>query len=848
MADVSEFVVITGLSGAGRSQAADDLEDLGWFVIDNLPPALIPKVAELAPAPGVEHRAGGAGRRHRARTSTSSRPRSTQLRATGAPGAGPVPRGVDRGAGPPLRGHPPAPPARPTASALAEAIERERALLEPVKAEADVVVDTSDLNVHQLRDRIVDLFGDDDADDAHADHAWCPSATSTACPLDVDLVLDCRFLPNPHWVDELRPLTGLDEPVRDYVLGQPATDEFLDRLDDLLGLLLPGLRGRGQGVPDDRLRLHRRPPPVGRHRRGGRRAARGASGFAPTVAAPGHRPVSRRVDASAPRRGRRHRRRPRPGRHAAGRAAATPATLTAIVSVGRRRRLERPAARRRSACPPPGDLRRCLVALADPTLGAGPHAFEHRFDRRRARGPRRSATCCIAGLADATGDFVAALRRGGPPARRRRARSLPATDRAGRRSTADGRRRCRGRGPGARWRAPAGIARRARSSPPTPRPPPTAAIDAIAARRPGRARPGLALHQRARRRRRGRAVARRRSHDLGRPQVLRLPTCAPQPPETERLRRRRPRRRAARATASSVDVVRATTRRPCPWATATSDVRRGRRWPAPTASPRPERRWLAVPARRWPVGTRQIWLGCARPTTCTGSDHDMTIRVGINGFGRIGRNFFRAAKSRAPTSTSWPSTTSGSVDDDGPPAQVRLDRSARCDGEVKVTDDGINVDGDTLKVLAERDPQGAALGRPRRRRRHRVHRLLHRPRQGRRPPRRRRPARDRLGPGHRAPTPPSWSASTTTPSTRRTHKVVSNASCTTNCFVPMVKVLDDAFGVEKGLMTTVHAYTGDQNLRRRPAQRPAPGPRRGHQHRPDAPPAPPGPPAWCSSR
>ena len=97
-------------------------------------------------------------------------------------------------------------------------------------------------------------------------------------PLDVDLVFDCRFLPNPHWVDELRPLTGLDAPVRDYVLGQPATGEFLDNLERLLDLLLPGVRGRGQGLPDHRPRLHRRPPPLGGHRRGGRHAACGADG------------------------------------------------------------------------------------------------------------------------------------------------------------------------------------------------------------------------------------------------------------------------------------------------------------------------------------------------------------------------------------------------------------------------------------------------------------------------------------------------------------------------------------------------------------------------------------------
>ena len=95
-------------------------------------------------------------------------------------------------------------------------------MLEPVKAEADVVVDTTDLNVHQLRDRIRDLFGADDPT-AGMQTTVVSFGYKHGLPLDVDLVLDCRFLPNPHWVEELRPLTGLDAPVRDYVLGQPET-------------------------------------------------------------------------------------------------------------------------------------------------------------------------------------------------------------------------------------------------------------------------------------------------------------------------------------------------------------------------------------------------------------------------------------------------------------------------------------------------------------------------------------------------------------------------------------------------------------------------------------------------
>ena len=128
---------------------------------------------------------------------------------------------------------------------LAEAIEAERALLESVKENADVVVDTGDLNVHQLRHRMLDLFGDDET---------APVMQTTVLsfgykhglPLDTDLVIDCRFLPNPHWVDDLRPLTGLDEPVRRYVLGQEVTASFLAELTSLLRLLMPSYVKEGK--------------------------------------------------------------------------------------------------------------------------------------------------------------------------------------------------------------------------------------------------------------------------------------------------------------------------------------------------------------------------------------------------------------------------------------------------------------------------------------------------------------------------------------------------------------------------------------------------------------------------
>jgi UPF0042 nucleotide-binding protein len=131
------------------------------------------------------------------------------------------------------------------AEGVVGSIAQERRVLDPILAQADVVVDTSELNVHQLRGRLIDLFERDD-------HAAGLQVTVVSfgfkhgVPLDVDLVFDCRFLPNPHWIEELRPLTGLDPPVRSYVMSQCDTAPFLDKLDDLFSLLLPAYVKEGK--------------------------------------------------------------------------------------------------------------------------------------------------------------------------------------------------------------------------------------------------------------------------------------------------------------------------------------------------------------------------------------------------------------------------------------------------------------------------------------------------------------------------------------------------------------------------------------------------------------------------
>jgi RNase adapter protein RapZ len=241
---MSEFLIITGLSGAGRSNAANTFEDLGWFVIDNLPPALIGKVAELVrgPASTTEKVALVVGTGLYLEYLEELAPALESLRSTGSRVRTLFLEASDevliRRYENTRRPHPFG------AERVSEAIRRERAALDPVKAQADVVVDTTDLNVHQLRDRLLEIFARDIEPGLQT--SVVSFGFKHGIPLDVDMIFDTRFLPNPHWVDELRPFSGLDENVRDYVMGQPETCQFLERLDDLLALLLPAFLKEGK--------------------------------------------------------------------------------------------------------------------------------------------------------------------------------------------------------------------------------------------------------------------------------------------------------------------------------------------------------------------------------------------------------------------------------------------------------------------------------------------------------------------------------------------------------------------------------------------------------------------------
>jgi UPF0042 nucleotide-binding protein len=239
---MAEFLIITGMSGAGRSQAGATLEDLGWFVIDNMPTALITQVAELIAAPGstTDRVVLVVGRD--AEQLDQLVVAVDQLRASGSQVRTLFLEASDevlvRRFEGTRRRHPLG------QEGVTEAIALERERLGSIRALADVVVDTTDLNVNQLRERLIDLFTTDRADPMHI--SVMSFGFQHGLPLDVDNVFDVRFLPNPHWIEELRPLTGLDEPVRDYVLGQPDAVEFVRKVDDFLGFLLPAYVKEGK--------------------------------------------------------------------------------------------------------------------------------------------------------------------------------------------------------------------------------------------------------------------------------------------------------------------------------------------------------------------------------------------------------------------------------------------------------------------------------------------------------------------------------------------------------------------------------------------------------------------------
>ncbi|SDP89493.1 UPF0042 nucleotide-binding protein [Actinopolyspora xinjiangensis] len=239
-----EVAVVSGLSGAGRSTAAKCLEDLGWFVVDNLPPELIATMVELGArsSDAITRVAVVMDVRSRAFTedlgsvikdldARGYKPKVLFLEATDEVL---VRRFEQVRRGHPLQGE----------GRLADGIAAERSLLSRLRAEADLVLDTTGLSVHQLRTKIEDAFGTEAGTRTRV--TVLSFGYKYGLPMDADLVMDCRFLPNPFWIPELREFDGTDDEVRNYVLGQEGAEEFLDGYQRLLRLVGTGYQREGK--------------------------------------------------------------------------------------------------------------------------------------------------------------------------------------------------------------------------------------------------------------------------------------------------------------------------------------------------------------------------------------------------------------------------------------------------------------------------------------------------------------------------------------------------------------------------------------------------------------------------
>lgn len=237
MTQLTRFVLVTGMTGAGRGTAAKGLEKLGYYVIDNLPPELLVSTVDTVERFGntdklavvIDSRSGPF---FAVLDDVLEKLRSlgTHAQILFLEAADDV---LVRRQEAARRPHPLSREGR-----LMDGLTRERDLLRTLRGRADIVIDTTNLNVHQLGQQVQAAFEDADSQGLRA--SVMSFGFKYGIPIDADMVADLRFLPNPHWVDELRPLSGLDEPVRDYVRKQPRAEEFLDRYEGLVALLTDG--------------------------------------------------------------------------------------------------------------------------------------------------------------------------------------------------------------------------------------------------------------------------------------------------------------------------------------------------------------------------------------------------------------------------------------------------------------------------------------------------------------------------------------------------------------------------------------------------------------------------------
>ena len=243
----NDFLIVTGMSGAGRSTAANVIEDRGWFIVDNLPPQLLSSMAELA---GRVRNDSGTDLQIAAVVDVRARAFHSELHAglAAVREAGWRPHLIFLDATDealvrrfesvrrphPLQGE----------GRLLDGIQAEREMLRDLRAEAQVVIDTSGLNIHQLGRKLTPLLGVESGPSLRL--ALMSFGFKYGVPLDADFVLDMRFLPNPFWVPELKALTGVDEPVADWVMAQDGAQEFVDAVVQLMGPVTAGYLAEGR--------------------------------------------------------------------------------------------------------------------------------------------------------------------------------------------------------------------------------------------------------------------------------------------------------------------------------------------------------------------------------------------------------------------------------------------------------------------------------------------------------------------------------------------------------------------------------------------------------------------------
>ncbi len=243
-AGTPHVVIVSGLSGGGKTAAAKLFEDIGYTVVDNLPGELLTSLAELVSSDPTRYahvaivldvRAGDAESAYRAmRGALEGRGIRPQVFFLEARDDMLIRRFSETRHRHPLGEH----------RGIAAAIADERRLLDPIRAEADVVLDTSDLSLRELRERLFARLGE--VEPGRLAIQLISFGYKFGLPLEADLVFDARFLQNPYYVEELRPLSGLMAPVRDFVLGQPATARFLELIRELLAFTIPAFADEGK--------------------------------------------------------------------------------------------------------------------------------------------------------------------------------------------------------------------------------------------------------------------------------------------------------------------------------------------------------------------------------------------------------------------------------------------------------------------------------------------------------------------------------------------------------------------------------------------------------------------------